>query len=174
LPDIDYCSSKHYLNRLAEGSANVDGSGNFSFEVLRSALKTVYDLDLVNVLQEDLMSRYGDITNMEGFIAHKDSHWFAIRKINDKFWNLNSMEKRPSIISPFKLGSEIAGYQKNGCKFHRQYFGDVSIMISMSFPLYTHSYRYCLLRPTFITSMSTMYVQTSAATRVARVLVERR
>jgi Ataxin-3 len=84
--------------------------------VLRSALKTVCDLDLINVLQEDLTSQYGDVTKMEGFIAHKDAHWFAIRKINEKFWNLNSMEKRPSIISSFKLGSEIAGYQNNGCK----------------------------------------------------------
>jgi Ataxin-3 len=119
---IDFCSSKEYLNRLAEGSANVDESGNFSVEVLRSALKIVYDLDLVNVLQEDLVSQYGDITNMEGFIAHKDAHWFAIRKINGKFWNLNSMEKRPLIISSFMLGSEIAGYQKNGCKHNLHSF----------------------------------------------------
>lgn len=107
--------SKHYLKRLEEGSANVDGSGNFSFEVLRSALKSAYDLDLINVRQEDL-SKFGDITEMEGFIAHKDAHWFAIRNINGRYWNLNSMKERPSTISHFKLATEIAGYQDSGCE----------------------------------------------------------
>jgi ataxin-3 len=108
-------NSKDYLNRLAEGSGNVDESGNFSIEVLRSALKNAYGLDLINVRQENL-NEFGDVTDMEGFIAHKDAHWFAIRKINGRFWNLNSMEERPKIISHFKLATEIAGYQSSGCK----------------------------------------------------------
>jgi Ataxin-3 len=81
------------------------------------------------------MSQYGDITNMEGFIAHKDAHWFAIRKINEKFWNLNSMEKQPSIISPFTLGFEIAGYQKNGCKHNAYVLAVVCDKFSTPVPL---------------------------------------
>ena len=36
------------------------------------------------------------------------------RRINGRFWNLNSMKERPEIISHFKLGTEIAGYQNSG------------------------------------------------------------
>jgi ataxin-3 len=100
---------------VAEGSGNVDPSGNFSIEVLRSALKVEYDLDLPNIRQESI-GDFGDVTEMEGFICNKTAHWFAIRKINGRFWNLNSMEERPQIISHFKLATEIAGFQDSGCK----------------------------------------------------------
>jgi ataxin-3 len=112
-------NSKDYLNRIAEGSGNVDPSGNFSIEVLRSALKHEYDLDLPNVRQESL-GEFGDVTEMEGFICNKDAHWFAIRKINGRFWNLNSMDERPKTISHFKLATEIAGFQNSGCKLFQK------------------------------------------------------
>lgn len=105
--------SKDYLNRVAEGSGNVDPSGNFSIEVLRAALRSKYDLDLPNVMAKSV-SNFGDVTEMEGFICNKDSHWFAIRLINGRFWNLNSMKERPETISHFKLATEIAGFQSSG------------------------------------------------------------
>ncbi|CAJ1904464.1 unnamed protein product [Cylindrotheca closterium] len=106
--------SKDYLERLAEGSANVDPSGNFSIEVLRAALQRQYSLELPNIRQEGVAGAIGDVTNVEGFICNKESHWFAIRKINDRFWNLNSMEERPSLISHFRLAAEVQGLQDNG------------------------------------------------------------
>jgi len=105
--------SKDYLNRVAEGSGNVDPQGNFSIEVLRAALSSKYGLDLPNVLSERARA-LGDVTEMSGFICNKSAHWFAIRMINGRFWNLNSMEERPSTISHFKLATEIAGYQSSG------------------------------------------------------------
>jgi hypothetical protein len=62
--------SKDYLNRLAEGSGNVDAQGNFSIEVLRAALKSKYGLDLPNIRQEGVASS-GDVTDLEGFICNK-------------------------------------------------------------------------------------------------------
>ena len=81
--------------------------------MLRAALKSKYDLDLPNVLAKRV-AELGDVTEMEGFICNKSAHWFAIRMINGRFWNLNSMEERPQIISHFKLATEIAGYQSSG------------------------------------------------------------
>ena len=98
---------------MAEGSGNVDPQGNFSIEVLRAALNSKYGLDLPNVLSERARA-LGDVTEMSGFICNKSAHWFAIRMINGRFWNLNSMEERPSTISHFKLATEIAGYQSSG------------------------------------------------------------
>lgn len=109
-------SSQDYLRRLAEGSGNVDPQGNFSIEVLRAALRSRYSLDLPNVRQENVLDGI-DVTDVEGFVCNKDAHWFAIRKINGRFWNLNSMAERPTIISHFKLATEIASFQQSGCEF---------------------------------------------------------
>lgn len=105
-------SSKDYLKRLQEGSGNVDESGNFSIEVLRSALMSRYDLELPNLLQQGLNKL--EITEMEGFICNRSSHWFAIRKINGRFWNLNSTNERPEVISHFKLASEMQALMDGG------------------------------------------------------------
>jgi Josephin len=76
-------NSKDYLNRVAEGSGNVDAQGNFSIEVLRAALKSNYGLELPNVRQEDVMTAFGDVTDLEGFICNKVSFsppiFFAVR-----------------------------------------------------------------------------------------------
>ena len=47
-------------------------------------------------------------------ICNRASHWFAIRKINDRFWNLNSTKERPEIISHFKLAAEMEALQAAG------------------------------------------------------------
>eukprot|EP00980_Cylindrotheca_fusiformis_P030211 scaffold24535_cov186-Cylindrotheca_fusiformis.AAC.5 len=107
-------TSKDYLNRVAEGSANVDSSGNFSIEVLRAALQRHYGLDLPNIRQEGTMDAIGDITNVEGFICNKEAHWFAIRKINERYWNLDSMEEQPKLISHFRLAAEMQALQDSG------------------------------------------------------------
>jgi len=104
--------SKDYLNRIAEGSGNVDESGNFSIEVLRSALLTQYGLTLGNIQQEGV--RDLEVTEMEGFICNRESHWFAIRKINGRFWDLNSTKEMPVPISHFRLAAEIEGLQAHG------------------------------------------------------------
>ena len=106
-------SSKDYLKRLAEGSGNVDESGNFSIEVLRSALLSRYNLDLPNIRQRGVGDQT-EITDIEGFICNRSSHWFAIRKINGRYWNLNSTLERPELISHFKLAAQMEGLQNEG------------------------------------------------------------
>jgi len=106
-------NSKDYLMRVSEGSGNVDPSGNFSIEVLRSALLTHYNISLPNIRQEKVMDGK-DVTEIEGFICNRQAHWFAIRKINGRFWNLNSTFEKPILISHFRLATEIQDLQNNG------------------------------------------------------------
>lgn len=105
-------ASKDYLQRIAEGSGNVDASGNFSIEVLRSALLSQFNLTLANTLQETV--RNIEITNFDGFICNKQSHWFAIRKVNGRYWNLNSISERPEQISHFRLAAEMEALRNEG------------------------------------------------------------
>ena len=76
--------SKDYLQRLQEGSGNVDESGNFSIEVLRSALLGRFGAQLPSIRQQGVAGR--EITEIDGFICKRAAHWFAIRKINGERW----------------------------------------------------------------------------------------
>jgi Ataxin-3 len=107
-------SSKDYRNRVAEGSHNVDQSGNFSIEVLRAALRSHYGLELPSIRQAGVAEGVGDVTQMEGFICNKQAHWFAIRLINGRFWNLNSTKEQPEIISHFNLAKDIQSLVADG------------------------------------------------------------
>jgi len=109
-------SSKSYLRRMAEGSGNVDSSGNFSIQVLSHALSTMGIT--LNLRHPRTDTSYGnkeeDITETEGFIMNRHAHWFTIRKLNGKFWNLNSLNERPEVISHFRLAAEVEALQGGG------------------------------------------------------------
>ena len=106
-------NSKDYLNRLKEGSNNVDAQGNFSIEVLKAAVQQQYGITLPHLSQQDLLSGK-DVTEFQGFLCHKSDHWFAIRQIGDRFWNLNSMLERPVVVSHFQLATEMEKWQGQG------------------------------------------------------------
>lgn len=106
-------NSKDYLQRLREGSNNVDAQGNFSIEVLKAALQHEFGITLPHLSQQDLLSGK-DITDMQGFLCHKSDHWFAIRLIGGRFWNLNSMLERPGIVSHFELATEMEKWANQG------------------------------------------------------------
>ena len=55
-----------------------------------------------------------DITEMQGFICHKSDHWFALREIGGRFWNLNSTLERPEAVSHFALATEMQQTKKLG------------------------------------------------------------
>jgi len=106
--------SKEYIQRISEGSGNVDSSGNFSLQVLRAALQNTFRLGLPNLSQEGVLDNVKDVTDIDGFICNKQAHWFAIRKINGRYWNLNSMNSYPIQISHFNLAREIENLRQDG------------------------------------------------------------
>ena len=105
--------SRDYLARLAEGSGNVDPGGNFSIEVLRAALADAYGIGLPSLGQEGVL-RGRDVTEVGAFVCHRRAHWFAIRRINGRYWNLDSMNERPVAISHFGLAAEIDQLRASG------------------------------------------------------------
>lgn len=110
-------NSKDYQQRLREGSTNIDEAGNFSIEVLKRALHQRYGLLLPHLSEQDIMERkrdQQDITEFQGFICHKSDHWFSIRKIGGRFWNLNSTLERPEVISHFQLAKEMEQCKQQG------------------------------------------------------------
>lgn len=106
-------NSRDFQQRLFEGSNNVDAQGNFSIEVLKLALQRRYGLRLPHLSAQDLLSGM-DIADMQGFLCHKSDHWFAIRRIGGRYWNLNSMLEIPVVISHFALATEMEKWKNEG------------------------------------------------------------
>lgn len=89
-------------------SANVDDSGNFSIQVLRSALQRYNGIDL------PVWSKGQVPPTTQGFIVNRSEHWIAIRKIYGKWWNLNSVNEKPEFVSDFYLSALLLQLSNDG------------------------------------------------------------
>lgn len=126
-------NSKDYLKRLQEGSGNVDEFGNFSIQVLQSALEKQYNnnqqnntnkkkknggggIRLYHLSEKDLWidHRGKDVTDFQAFLCHGHDHWFAIRKVAGRFWNLNSTIDKPYVVTHYQVGLELQTAEKEG------------------------------------------------------------
>lgn len=95
---------------------NVDDTGNYNVQVLSEALK-VYGAEIKPVKQTEcgkLLTESMD--TIEAFIFNSSTHWFAIRKICNVWYNLNSTNPGPGpqIISDFYLSAFIKGTEELG------------------------------------------------------------
>lgn len=84
-------------------------------QVLRTALQRSYGLDLVSWSSEEGRGAVTDPTTENAFIVNADQHWFAIRKINGHWWDLNSTLDKPVYISNFYLSALLSQYRAEGC-----------------------------------------------------------
>lgn len=95
---------------LQDGSSNVDDSGNFSIEVIRSALER-FDLQLS---ASDMDSVVQNAHSYDAFILNLEQHWFTIRRIAGRFWNLDSTKKQPQAVSEFFLSAFLSQMRQEG------------------------------------------------------------
>lgn len=94
-------------------SSNVDAAGNFSIQVLRTALQRSFSIELISWTGE-AGRKTVDPTQEEGFIVNRREHWFSIRKINGKWFNLNSTQELPEVISEFHVVASLAQLRNDG------------------------------------------------------------
>ena len=96
--------------------SNVDLDGNFNIQVLTKALNCCNCI-IKNVKQNEISNILNNNTNQNfGFIFNSIGHWFAIRKIENIWFNLNSTNSLPGpeIISDFYLSLFIDSCVNNG------------------------------------------------------------
>lgn len=101
-----------------EGQAyNVDASadgGNFSIQVLVVGLQK-FGLQLLPAKHPQGRHLMQDPdTACEAFLCQCRDHWFAVRKVADCWWNLNSTRKRPAMVGPFYLAAWLAQLSAEG------------------------------------------------------------
>jgi ataxin-3 len=82
------------------GTGNVCLDGNFSIQVLRKALNN-FGTDMVRWNSEEglALTQITPLEEQSAFICNFNDHWFSIRRIKGKFYNLDSMKKKPVIVS---------------------------------------------------------------------------
>ncbi len=92
----------------------MDNTGNFSFDVLNHALRSVCEVELLSWTGSEGRNHLDP--NLEvGFIINQNNHWYTIRKVVDHWWNLDSLLEKPSHISPFYLNALLSQLRDDGC-----------------------------------------------------------
>ena len=91
-------------------SQNVRSDGFFSVQVIVTALQGVG----LTVAQRGAANDPVDAAGARGFIFNRREHWFALRRLGDHWFDLNSMEAAPKAMSPAHLDLFLAAHHEKG------------------------------------------------------------
>lgn len=92
---------------------NVNDSGFFSIQVLIEALGRLGDYTVTSIKSERFKNK--SLSEQKAFVCHNDSHWICIRKVREKWFNLNSTNKGgPQMVSDFYLNVFLDSIAHNG------------------------------------------------------------
>ena len=103
------------INAL-EGTNNVADDGNYNVQVLTKALHNCGEFEIDSIDKPGIMGTSNSFTEEQGFLWNSADHWFAIRKIHDTWFNLNStnVEPGPQVISNFYLDAFLMAVKNSG------------------------------------------------------------
>ena len=91
---------KKFFGKKYKSHNNVDDSGNYNIQVLTKALN-IYNFKFDNLKRNEGISMIQNQKNFEALIFNSSVHWFAIRKIEVIWFNLNSMNSFDEAIRIF-------------------------------------------------------------------------
>ena len=99
-----------------EGTNNVADDGNYNVQVLTKALHNWGEFEIDSIDKPGIMGTSNSFTEEQGFLWNSADHWFAIRKIHDTWFNMNStnIEPGPQIISNFYLDAFLVAVKNSG------------------------------------------------------------
>ena len=73
-------------------------------QVMRSALEKMCDLRCVPINSEDMTAVKADPLQAQAFMCNYENHWIAIRQLWGTWYDLNSLNKSPKVLSDTYLG----------------------------------------------------------------------
>mmetsp|Transcript_6343 Transcript_6343/g.18132 ORF Transcript_6343/g.18132 Transcript_6343/m.18132 type:complete len:419 (-) Transcript_6343:19-1275(-) len=114
--DLDAQERMLLAGAHAAESANVDATGNFSIGVLEAALKAhgyrclnAQHPDIADSIRRNPSSEAGYICN-----SHAREHWFTIRKVKGRWWDLDSLKHAPQSIGDISLADFLETTRSQG------------------------------------------------------------
>jgi len=91
-----------------DGFSNATAGGMFSLQVLERALNRL-SLGAVNINRAGAEAIKADPASHEAFVCNRAEHWWAVRRLDGAFWDLNSMAPCPRpLASPQALAAHLA------------------------------------------------------------------
>jgi Ataxin-3 len=108
-------TTKEYEKFLGESSSNYDDSGFFSIQVLQKALNS-WNLELIPFSSQNEIAKLAkdSPTEQNAYICNFRQHWYTIRKIAKYWFNLNSLLKKPQLITDTYLSILLAQLENDG------------------------------------------------------------
>jgi len=103
---MEHGETNDFLRYMAEDSGNVADDGFFSVQVLSAAL-TTFGLTLIPIRSEGASEAKQNPTSENAFICNLQEHWLTVRKINNQWFNFNSILQKPEFLSDFYLGAYL-------------------------------------------------------------------
>jgi ataxin-3 len=102
-----------FVKFISEDSGNVADDGNYSVQVLSEALKS-FDMVVGSINSPEMKGVLDQPQKEQGFICNLQAHWFAIRKLQGHWWDLNSLLKTPNHLTELYLGVYLKQLQLEG------------------------------------------------------------
>eukprot|EP01088_Endostelium_zonatum_P017717 TRINITY_DN5367_c0_g1_i1.p1 TRINITY_DN5367_c0_g1~~TRINITY_DN5367_c0_g1_i1.p1 ORF type:complete len:294 (+),score=86.14 TRINITY_DN5367_c0_g1_i1:61-942(+) len=96
--------TNEFLRYMAEDSGNVADDGNYSVQVIQTALD-VWNLKLITIESPDAKASKANPLGEQAFVCNLSSHWLTIRLIDGDWFNFNSLLDKPQFLSPFYLSA---------------------------------------------------------------------
>jgi len=108
-------TTEEYRRFLAQPSSNMDDSGFFSVQVISKALE-IWGLGMIpygSTVAMAVEARAAP-TQQNAFICNFREHWFSVRKLGSQWFNLNSINTGPELISETYLSLFLTQLQSEG------------------------------------------------------------
>eukprot|EP00922_Rhytidocystis_sp_ex-Travisia-forbesii_P042350 GHVS01063264.1.p1 GENE.GHVS01063264.1~~GHVS01063264.1.p1 ORF type:complete len:405 (-),score=55.03 GHVS01063264.1:921-2135(-) len=106
-----------YANYVSEAAGNAADDGNFNITVIEECLKHM-NVHLVPMTSPHVAHVRRDPTVVEAFICNLSEHWFTIRKVNNTWYNLDSLKAHPLVMSDFGLSASLSSITSDGYSIH--------------------------------------------------------
>ena len=96
-----------------EESANVSADGNFSIQVLNTALERGHGITLEDTRRPENRNFMLRPETQNGFVLNRSAHWYCLRKLDNQWWQCNSTQPAPEKVSDRELASTLAGLKSD-------------------------------------------------------------
>eukprot|EP00922_Rhytidocystis_sp_ex-Travisia-forbesii_P004954 GHVS01007244.1.p1 GENE.GHVS01007244.1~~GHVS01007244.1.p1 ORF type:complete len:443 (+),score=91.72 GHVS01007244.1:148-1329(+) len=106
-----------YASYVSEAAGNAADDGNFNITVIEQCLKNM-NVQLVPLTSPHVRHVRAEPTSAEGYICNLSEHWFAIRRVNDTWYNLDSLKPHPLVMSEFGLSASLSSIANHGYSIH--------------------------------------------------------
>ena len=100
----DTPEARAFINEQMRESSNVAMDGNFSIQVLSAALERRFGITLEDTRRPENHNYMIRPEQCAGFVLNRSAHWYAMRKLDGQWWQMNSSNSAPERM----LGNDLA------------------------------------------------------------------